>query len=418
VIAFALAWLSLVSAARAGCEFDPGSPVAPFRAEAEAGARVALEVRLEDGSRDPSPILHALTEHGVPATILVEPTVAVRWSSLLSEATDQGHDVGVLIRSQRDLGVAPETILQVSVTRWWQELKQARHTVKRAAGQHPTIFAIDLWTRAAAVALEQMRVRMAWSLDGGGGAPRRLDTSQDSAGSTKLLGWGGYNDTCGGTLPSWTPAAFDRVADATRAGWPVRVELRPSGFDAALLDRWLDRVAGQVRFVTGKDLAGLSLQELGAGGSAPPPPRYVRRIDGGAWLSAAHAIEEAWVLPRTAPGGLDPTEAFLAFALLLDAETPPTSLELGPLAPPLEVAQSSLRDPVPLDAARVRDAAEGLSPTTLQVVPAVVTVGDVTLTAAEFLRVMAQVVLSHDPVARRVGDPDPFAPGGGWGTSG
>ena len=415
--ALLLLWLSL--AARAACEFDPGSPIAPFRAEAKPGGRVALEIRLEDGSRDPSPILHALNERGVHATILVEPTVALHWSSVLSEATDQGHDVGVLIRSQRDLGVAPETILQVSVNRWWQELKQARRTVKRAAKQHPTIFALDLWTRASAVALEQMRVRMVWSLNGGSGAPRRFDTSHDSAGSTKLLGWGGYGDSCGGALPSWTPAAFDRVTDATRAGWPVRVELRPSGFDAVLLGRWIDAVAPQLRFVTGHELAGLSLQELGAsGGSTPPPPRYARRIDGVAWLSAAHAIESAWVLPRTAPGGLDPTEAFLAFALLLEAETLPTSLELGPLAPPVEVAQSALLGSVPLDAAQVRAAAEELSPATLQVVPAVVTVGDVTLTAAEFLRVMAQVVLSHDPVARRVGDPDPFAPGGGWGTSG
>jgi hypothetical protein len=415
----ALAWLLFTGTARAGCDFDPGSPLQPFRGEAKPDGRVAIEIRLEDGSRDPTPILQALTEHDVRATILVEPTVALHWSSVLAEATGQGHDVGVLIRSQRDLGVAPETILQVSVARWWQELKQARRLVKRAAKQRPTIFAIDVWTRAAAEALEQMRVRMVWSLDGGGSAPRRLDMSRDTAGSTKLLGWGGYGDACGGTLPAWTPAALDRVTDATRAGWPVRVELRPSGFDPALLGRWIDAVAPQVRFVTGQDLAGLSLQELGAsGGSAPEPPHYTRRIDGSVWLLAAHAIEDAWVLPRTAPGGLDPTEAFLAFALLLDAETPPATLELGPLAPPLEVAQTSLRGSVPLDAVEVRAAAEALSPATMQVVPAVVTVGDVTLTAAEFLRVMAMVVLSHDPVARRMGDPDPFAPGGGWGTSG
>ena len=415
----ALAWLLFTGNARAGCEFDPGSPLAPFQAEVIHGARVAFEIRLEDGSRDPTPVLQALTQHGVHATILVEPTSAVHWSSVLAEATAQGHDVGVLIRAQRDLGVAPETILQVSVTRWWQELKQARRQVKRAAKQHPTIVAIDLWTRAAVEALEQLRVRMVWSLDGAGSAPRRLDMSRDAAGSAKLLGGGGYGDACGSALPAWTPAAFDRVTDATRAGWPVRVELRPSGFDAALLGRWIDSVASDVRFVTGQELAGLSLQELGAGsGSAPESPRYVRRIDGSVWLSAAHAIEETWVLPRTAPGGLDPTEAFLAFALLLDAETTPATLELGPLAPPVEIAQTSLHGSVPLDAADVRAAAKALSPATLQVVPAVVTVGNVTLTAAEFLRVMAMMVLSHDPVARRVGDPDPFAPGGGWGTSG
>lgn len=415
----ALVWLLLTGIARAGCEFDPGSPLAPFQAEAKSGGRVAFEIRLEDGSRDPTPLLQALTERGVHATILVEPTVALHWSPLLAEATAQGHDVGVLIRSQRDLGVAPETILQVSVTRWWQELKQARRLVKRAAKQHPTIFAIDLWTRAAVEALEQMRVRMVWSLDGAGTAPRRLDMSRDAAGSTKLLGWGGYGDACSGTLPAWTPAAFDRVTDATRAGWPVRVELRPAGFDAALLGRWIDAVGSDLRFVTGNDLAGLSLQELGAGGgSTPEPPHYTRRIDGSVWLLAAHAIEETWVLPRTAPGGLDPTEAFLAFALLLDAETPPATLELGPLAPPVEVAQTSLRGSVPLDAAQVRAAVKGLSPSTMEVVPAVVTVGDTTLTAAEFLRVMAMVVLSHEPVARRTGDPDPFAPGGGWGISG
>jgi hypothetical protein len=415
----AVAWLLLSLPVHAGCDFDAGSPNAPFQAEAKPGGRVAVEIRLEDGSRDPTPILQALTEHGVRATILVEPTAALHWSSVLADATKQGHDVGVLIRAQRDLGVAPETILQVSVTRWWQELKQARREVKRVAKQRPTIFALDIWTRAAAEALEQMRVRMVWSLDGAGSAPRRLDLSKDAAGGTKLLGWGGYGDACGGTLPAWTPAAFDRVTDATRAGWPVRVELRPSGFDAALLGRWIDAVSSKVQFVTGQELAGLSLQEMGAGGgTVPEPPHYVRRIDGAAWLSAAHAIEETWVLPRTAPGGLDPTEAFLAFALLLDAETPPATLEIGTLAPPIEIAETSLHGSVPLDAADVRAAAKALSPPTLQVVPAVVTVGNVTLTAAEFLRVMAMVVLSHDPVARRTGDPDPFAPGGGWGTSG
>jgi hypothetical protein len=183
---------------------------------------VALEIRLEEGSRDPTPANAGA--HGARRARddprRVRPS-AVHWSSVLAEATAQGHDVGVLIRSQRDLGVAPETILQVSVTRWWQELKQARRLVKRAAKQHPTIFAIDLWTRAAVEALEQMRVRMVWSLDGAGTGARRLDMSRDAAGSAKLLGWGGYGDACGGTLPAWTPAAFDRVTDATRAGWPV-----------------------------------------------------------------------------------------------------------------------------------------------------------------------------------------------------
>ncbi len=256
--------------ARAGCEFEPGSPLAPFRAEAKSGARVALEIRLEDGSRDPSPLLDALTEHEVPATLLVEPTVATRWSSVLSAATKHGHDVGVLVHSQRDLGVAPETILQVSVTRWWQELKQARRMVKRAAGQHPTIFAVDLLD-----ARRDRGVRADAGAHGRGrstaGATRLGDSTlpRSRPGSTKLLGQGGYTDMCGSTLASWTPAAFNRVADATRAGWPVRVELPTAGFDGELLGRWLDAVGPEVRFVTGKELAGLSLQELGAGtGSA------------------------------------------------------------------------------------------------------------------------------------------------------
>ena len=93
-------------------------------------------------------------------------------------------------------------------------------------------------------------------------------------------------------------------------------------------------------------------------------------------------------------------------------------MTLGPLRPPGEIARSSLGlTPVPLTPADVRAATRDIMPGLSGQVPGFVTVSGHTLTAAEFLRVMAMVHLGEAPVAQPIDDPDPYAPGGGWGES-
>jgi hypothetical protein len=300
-------------------------------------------------------------------------------------------------------------------------LKRARRLIRRSAGHHAAVVAIDQHTRATIVALEQMRARLLWALDTGAGEPPRRAGDASSIGLTKVVSEGGYRDGCGAPLRAWTPGAFDRVAEATWRGWPVRVAVPAEGADVAVLDRWLREVAdpAALRFVTASDMAGMTLADLGAtpttGATAPT---LARRVDADAWRQAAEALVGAWALPRSLPGGLNPSEAFLALALVLAAEEPPTTLELGALEPPVEVARSTLLRKVSLDPREVAAAARALDPAGLHQVPAVVTVGDHTLTAAEFLRAMALTVLGETPEARPIADPDPFAPGGGWGRSG
>ncbi len=121
---------------------------------------------------------------------------------------------------------------------------------------------------------------------------------------------------------------------------------------------------------------------------------------------------------RQLPGRLTPTEAFLGLTQLMAIERPPQAIALGPLRPPAELAHSSLgAAPVDLTEQAVRDAAVDLLPALVGQVPGFISVGTHNLTAAEFLRVMALVYLGLAPSARPVADPNPYAPGGGWGES-
>ena len=50
-------------------------------------------------------------------------------------------------------------------------------------------------------------------------------------------------------------------------------------------------------------------------------------------------------------------------------------------------------------------------------IPSLITIDGRTFTAAEALQVMARVFLGDAAVVTPVADPDPYAPGGGWGAS-
>ena len=122
-------------------------------------------------------------------------------------------------------------------------------------------------------------------------------------------------------------------------------------------------------------------------------------------------------MPRELVDGLNLTEAFLGLVTLVGQEPPPKSVTLGKLDGPSEVAPTGLRKSITLDAEQVRHTAHKISQRMGGRVPALITVGSQTLTAAEALQLFARVHLGHDAIASSVTDPDPYAPGGGWGTS-
>jgi len=90
---------------------------------------------------------------------------------------------------------------------------------------------------------------------------------------------------------------------------------------------------------------------------------------------------------------------------------------LGRLDPPREVAPLNHRDPIALDKAKVHEMASKLLPRLRGQVPSLITIGEQTFTAAEALQVMARVFLKDAAIVTPVADPDPYAPGGGWGAS-
>ena len=83
----------------------------------------------------------------------------------------------------------------------------------------------------------------------------------------------------------------------------------------------------------------------------------------------------------------------------------------------MEVAAYGLSEATLLSAKEVKDSALVLSGQLRGRIPSLVSIGDTTLTAAEALQVMSRAVLGHPTEATPVADPDPYAPGGGWGSS-
>lgn len=267
-------------------------------------------------------------------------------------------------------------------------------------------------------------------LDDGGAAsslPRAAAGFEGQLATTVILPPGPYHGACGSdpAAAPFTPRAADRATMALRGataakGGVVRVALGGPDAgpdDGVVLGRWLDEIVlpAGVRGVTATEVRELAL-------AAPPDPdqepsgRFVTLDD---VRAAAEALRDVRTVPRDLPGGLVPSEAFLAFALVLAERAEGDVVRLQALSGPRSAAGTDLRGIASFERDEVTGAARALLVALPESVPASFPVGTRLLTASEVLLLFASAVRGDDPpTTRPVAVPEPNEDGLGWGVSG
>ncbi len=420
-------WLIFISLwmhiAQADCDFEPGPQDAELLRAPAAGV-VIFEIRLTGQAPPPTAILSALSEHDIQATVLASASWSLRHPEALAAAAASGHEVGYWVSLREDLSLQGDMATPPALAHWVKSLRRARRSVRAATKQPIRTIGIQTLPNIGEIAIEGLGFRVILPAERTiQDQPRRSESLHSAAGRARILGIGPYADGCGAVLPAWTPAALDRAARVAQTGSWVRVALPSDPSAAPLLSRWLDEVVVPEgwNILTADQAARKAKPRLGAPTAAQKqePSSIVRTVDWKTFQAAATTLEEATTLPRELPGGLNPTEMFMLLAQTLASGDQPKDVSLAPLQGPLETARNGLgAKTIPLSAEDVRTAARELVPGLTGHIPSIVSVGAHSLTAAEFLRAMALTQLGKDVHARAVADPDPYAPGGGWGTSG
>jgi len=355
---------------------------------------LVLELRAIDDD-----LLAALELRRIPATLVLTPEEA----RAAGDAGLRGHELALDLQT----GVPPEQ-LEDWPTESWKKL--GRHQLKafrQATGTKPRTVRVEALTATGERALSQLGVTTV--LVDSPGQPHLATRLDGTYTNTLVLPLGSYQCV---QLEGWS---LDRVAEASEAGVKlglpavrVVVDEQPT---EVLVD-WLDdawlREGGQVARA---DAVPPALPDPAARTVLPG-----RRVDRAELLLAAEVIAGGGPLPRTLPGDLTLTETFLGLCLLLAEER--EEVVLNTLEPPGNQAKSTT--PQPVSAQDVRAAAVRLSPALTAAIPGIVDVGEQTLTAAEFLAVMAR--LAVEPEALRIDvptteSPEPYAEGLGWGHS-
>jgi hypothetical protein len=414
---------AVIQTAAAECRFEPGPADGPIQVIAPARGAVILEIRLQGQAPPPTAMLEVLSERGVPATVLPSTRWAARHGASLAGLSEAGHELGYWLSVREDLQLRGQITTPPSLSHWVRSLREAKDGIEAATGQTVRTIGLRRLPEIGEKAMEGLGFRTILPSERTvGDQPRRSASLHSPAGRARIFGEGPYEDGCGAVLPAWTPAALDRATRvAARSQW-LRIGLPSDPAAAPLLARWLDQVVLPQRWtvLTASEAGERAKPGLGAPDTeaTQPAPTTTREVPVASWTEAAQALADVRRLPRQLPGRLTPTEAFLGLAQLMAIERPTGPIALGPLRPPAELARSSLgAAPVDLTEQAVRDAAVDLLPALTGQVPGFISVGTQSLTAAEFLRVMARVYLGLAPSARRVADPNPYAPGGGWGES-
>ncbi len=410
--------------AAAECRFDAGARDAPLSTHAQAAGVVIVEMRLTGQAPPPTAILEELSKRGIHATVLASASWASRHGSALARFGEAGHEIGYWAALREDLHLSNSLATPPDLGAWVSGLRQGRKTVQRAAGTKIRTIGISTLPNIAEKAIEGLGFRVILPAERTvGDQPRRSASLHSAAGRARIIGEGPYVDGCGALLPSWTPAALDRATEvATRGPW-VRVVLPSDPAAAPLLARWLDEVVVAHKWtVLTASVAGRrskpTLGRLTVGTPKAVKPAMTRAVDASTWSQVATVLAKAKTLPRDLPGGLNPTEAFLGLTHILASKSPPGTVTLGALRAPSETARTGLGTTrLNLTPEAVRHAAREIAPGLTGHVPNLIALGSHSLTAAEFLRVMALVYLERPPEAQAVTDPDPFASDGGWGES-
>jgi len=378
------------------------------------GVSLSVQLRADSSLGDLEAALAAVTAAGGAATVIVTPELAEQESERLTAALKAGHEVALWMTAPADANRGME-----GVDAWKRAGKAQLKVVRKATGRRPKTVMVDTLPRTGEVALDGLRFRTVL-LDRTGRAHRIIDLSGIPGGLVvPAVGQGGPRPLDAATLD----ATARQLRGALDEGFPtINLPLALEAMDAegaALLGRWLSEVIAPTgaRVLSAKQIPLRATAALGE--STPETEIVARPVDIADLESAAAEYVAATTLPRLTESGLNPTEVFLAFCLVLASPEPPERVLLDALSPPSEEVRSGLTRlglTAPRDA--VIDAASEIAPYLSYQVPNLVDVGETTLTAAEFVTAMAHAIQGTDPIPLVTpNNPDPYSDGLGWGAS-
>jgi hypothetical protein len=419
--------LSAIAFASA-CDLDV-PPDAPFREPLPAGlARVELLVEIHPGTDSDwaRAVANALTDRGLQGLVLVpwapDPTLV----SLASELSSAGHEIGITLGPEEVPDDHPAALLSEA-----RRLRASARRLGRATGERPRTVLTRLPHRTTEAVLGLAGFRVVLQVDGPTTAePRHAVAFAGQTVDGIVIPPGPYHGDCGShpVVGPFTPASADRATIALRSASAapgvaiVRVGLdgsRGVPEDASVLGRWLDEVVlpAGLRARTAIELRGVALDDPASNAQASPlaAGRLVAIAD---VTRAAESLRGLRTLPRRLAGDLTPTEAFLAFALLLAGDIEGDVVRLGALAGPRMSAHTALTGPIEVPRAEVATTAAALLASLPENVPSAVPVGGHLLTAAELLVLFASAVRGDlEPTTAPIAVPEPNEDGLGWGVA-
>jgi len=224
-------------------------------------------------------------------------------------------------------------------------------------------------------------------------------------------------DSCGALLGTPILAALDRVTRAAPGQVVSRIALSPDPEQARAVAMWWTTVGRPAEWKAWS--VGTMYVRAGAPPLAPRPTDEAQTpqstLEATRLNEASGAIITADRLPRVLPGNLNLTEALVG--LIASAVSPGHDRYSVPIiGPPVDEARSMLKGPTTVSADELTAAAARLLPALQSSLPSLVSVGPHTLTMGEFLVALAHLHRGEATQTRPVRSPDPYAPGGGWGT--
>ncbi len=417
----ALLFAMFMTASQAACEPPPlNHPSAPVGARAPALGRVVLEIPLLGAVPEPKEILEVLSKRDLPATLMVSADWAERHDEFLRVAAKQGHEVGLWVSLQEDIGLSGAYVEDPAFSDWVDAIRTARTRVKRASGVKTKTIGMATLTPIGEFATDALAFKAVLPNERTvGDRPRRVSRLDQAKGRARVIGQGRYTDGCGHILPHWTPAGLDRATHAAaRAEW-VRVGLPSSDGVSEMLSRWLDDVvlAEQWSIVTASEMAKAAAKAEDEPSKPPPAVAVAKRVTPDLLMATSKVLSSTSTLPRRAAADLNLTEAYFALVTMVATGQSDAPVTLGHLDGPANCARTELKEPVTLTAEDVQSVAEQLHDRLSGQVPSLITVGGHGLTAAETLQLLARAHQGASLSIQPVNNPQPFAPDCGWGAS-
>jgi len=186
-----------------------------------------------------------------------------------------------------------------------------------------------------------------------------------------------------------------------------------------MLGQWLDTVVipHKWQIVTASQMAKNVQKAKDRPLRTPPPVAVAKRISPDQWMTVAEAIAEPSTLPQYPTVNVNLTEAFYGLVTLAASDLPAMPVTLGHLNPPTVGAERELTEATEFSREQVSDMANTLRERLKGQVPAIVSIGTQSVTAAEALQLLALYVLNRPLVSTAVSNPKPFSPDCGWGAS-